>query len=529
MLTLQHLSYVHPDKDVLFEDINITIGKHQKAALIGNNGSGKSTLLKIIAGELSPSAGTIHYTSQPCYVPQHFGQYNHLTVAQALGVADKLAALRHILDGDVTETYMDILGDDWDIEERCNQALQHWDIDPADLSTAMAGFSGGQKTRIFLAGIQIHKPEIVLLDEPGNHLDSAGMSLLYNMVSTYPGAMLIVSHNRQLLNMLPLTYELTHKGITVYGGNYDFYLAQKNIEQEALSEDVKSKEKALRKAKDTEREAIERQQKLNARGKGKQEKAGMPTIMMNTMRNNAEQSTARIKGVHTQKIDGITTELDELRKELPGLDKMKLGFDHSALHKGKTLFQAQGINYSHPGKGPLWHQPLELHINSGERIVLSGPNGSGKTTLIRLILGQLEPSAGKLHRAITHPIYIDQEYSLVNNNLTVYEQVQQYNTRLLEEHELKIRLTWFLFTKEHWDKPCAALSGGQKMRLALCCLTVGNQAPDVIVLDEPTNNLDIRNIDILTEAIRSYEGTLIIVSHDNHFLDDIGITRNIEL
>ncbi|HEY1022297.1 MAG TPA: ATP-binding cassette domain-containing protein, partial [Flavisolibacter sp.] len=286
--------------------------------------------------------------------------------------------------------------------------------------------------------------------------------------------------------------------------------------------------KDLRKAKDKSRETLERQQRLDARGKKKQEKAGVPTIMMNTLRNSAEKSTAKLKGAHEEKIDGLFQDLQMVRKELPDIDKMRLSFDHSSLHRGKILFSAQNINitYSHQ---LLWSQNLDLEIRSGERIALKGLNGSGKTTLIRLILGELAPQTGTIYRAIGKAIYIDQDYSMINNCMTVFQQAEAFNSTAFQEHEIKIRLDRFLFTKEDWEKPCSALSGGEKMRLMLCCLTISQQAPDLMILDEPTNNLDIQNIEILTAAINNYKGTLLVVSHDDIFLEQVGIERDILL
>jgi ATPase subunit of ABC transporter with duplicated ATPase domains len=284
----------------------------------------------------------------------------------------------------------------------------------------------------------------------------------------------------------------------------------------------------LRKASEKERETLERQQRLDSRGKQKQENAGVARIMMNTLRNNAENSTAKMKNAHAEKIGGISDELRDLRAAMPDRDKMKFGFDSSSLHKGKVLFQAKQLNFSY-GQELMWKEGLTLEIMSGERIALKGSNGSGKTTLIKIILGQLTPQHGEIYRADSKIVYIDQDYSLIDNLLSVYEQAQRFNTSGLQEHEIKIRLHWFLFSREDWEKPCGALSGGEKMRLMLCCLTISNEAPDIIVLDEPTNNLDIQNIDILTTAIREYKGTLIVVSHDDYFLGQIGIDRRIEL
>src|SRR5690606_15954255 len=286
MLILQNITYTHPNKDVLFSDINLTVNNLEKTALIGNNGVGKSTLLKIIAGELQPLSGQLNIATEPYYVPQIFGQFNHLTIAQALRIEDKLNALKEILNGNTSEENFNLLNDDWTIEDRCTEALKYWQLDNLDLSQKMETLSGGQKTKVFLAGISIHEHKLVLLDEPSNHLDISGRQLLYDFIQATKSSLIVVSHDRKLLNLLNTVFELNRNGIKVYGGNYDFYKEQKEIENNALSQDIQSKEKALRKAKEKERETLERQQKLDSRGKGKQEKSGVARIMMNTLRNN---------------------------------------------------------------------------------------------------------------------------------------------------------------------------------------------------------------------------------------------------
>lgn len=529
MLLLQNITYAHPNKDVLFDKLNLSINRQDKIALIGNNGAGKSTLLKIMAGRLQPVSGAVISDEKPYYIPQLLGQFREATVAQALGIHDKLRALAAILEGQVTEENMTVLDDDWGIEERCSEALSAWQLEDIPLSRKMDTLSGGQKTRVLLAGIRIHRAKIVLLDEPSNHLDAASRALLYDYVRHTTDTLVVVSHDRTLLNLLPAVYELNSKGITVYGGNYEFYKEQKAIAAQAMEDDLKSMEKALRKAKEVEREAMERQQKLDARGKKKQEKAGIPTIAMNTLRNSAEKSTSKMKEVHAEKTGAMARDLNELRKAMPGNDKMKIGFDDSVLHQGKILLLAKDINYGYNSAKPLWAKSLSFQINSGQRIAIKGDNGSGKTTLIRLLLGDLQPTSGVLERAVAKAIYLDQDYSLINNNLEVYEQAQQFNTGHWQEHEVKSRLTHFLFTKEAWHKSCSALSGGEKMRLILCCLTLSNQAPDMIILDEPTNNLDIRNTEILTAALKDYEGTVLVVSHDAYFLEEIGVAETLQL
>lgn len=528
MLSLQQITYQHPNKELLFSHLNLTVNSYEKIALIGNNGVGKSTLLQLITGQIMPNAGQVQLETVPYYVPQIFGQYNHFTVAEALGINDKLTALLAILNGNANDEYFEKLDNDWTIEQRCLEALDHWQLHGIHLQQPMSSLSGGQKTKVFLAGINIHDPQLILLDEPSNHLDLSSRQLLYQFIRRTKSTLVVISHDRQLLNLLDSICELSPQGISIYGGNYDFYAEQKQLAKNALEQDINSKEKALRKAKEKEREALERQHKQDAKGKKKQGKAGVARIMMNTLRNNAEKSTSKTKEVHAERVGGVAQELSILRNQLPDTDKMKFGFSHSSLHQGKVLIKATELNHRYAQQA-LWAQNLDFQMTSGERIAIKGSNGSGKTTLIHLLLGNLTVNVGQLDITEVKSAYIDQDYSLINPLLNVYEQAQQFNTGALHEHEVKTRLNRFLFGKEDWDKACSSLSGGERMRLMLCCLTLGNQAPDLVVLDEPTNNLDVQNVEILTAAINEYEGTLLVISHDKYFLEQINIQREINL
>ena len=528
MVLLQNISYQHPNKDRLFENLNLTVQNHCKTALIGNNGSGKSTLLKLIDGQLNPTSGQLSVRTKPYFVPQQFGQYDALSIAQAIRIEDKLRAFREILEGKVSDKNLETLNDDWTIEERCESALQQWNLQELDLDQTLGSLSGGQKTKVFLAGISIHQPELILMDEPTNHLDQTSRAQLYDFVRNTSSTLLVVSHDRKLLRLLDTMCELTPTGIRVYGGNYDFYTEQKAIEQQALQNELQHVEKSLKKAREKERETLERKQKLDSRGKQKQDKAGVARIMMNTLKNNAEKSSAKTKSMHSDKIEGISTNLQQVRSKLPEADQIQFGFERTSFPKGKLLFKATDLMIQF-GETPLWKNPLNFQVNSGERVSIHGPNGSGKTSLLKTLLGELEPEKGNIQRTPCSIVTIDQDYSLIDQTFTVYEQAQAFNTNSLLEHEVKIRLNRFLFGKETWDKSCEKLSGGERMRLLLCCLTITNNAPDVLMLDEPTNNLDIQNIEILTSAINQYHGTILVVSHDEIFLDQIHIERRIIL
>ncbi|KFF02321.1 ABC-F family ATP-binding cassette domain-containing protein [Chryseobacterium luteum] len=524
MLFLQNISFGFPAGSLLFNSINLTIPTHTKSALVGSNGTGKSTLLKIIANEIEPLEGNVNIRGDIFYVPQMFGNFNHLTVAECLKIDKKLDALEKITNGEVDEMYFETLNDDWDIEERCQIALQHWKLENLALNQTLESLSGGQKTKIFLAGIQINQPEIILLDEPTNHLDLEGRNLLYDLIEKTNSTVVIVSHDRTLLNLVDTIFELSNQGISTYGGNFDFYAGQKEIENEALQNDIHSKERALKKAKEKERETLERKQKLDARGKGKQEKSGVARIMMNTLRNNAEKNSSKLKSIHAEKINDISDDLRDLRSSVRNSDQMKVNFNDSNLHSGKILFSAEDINFKYDEEN-LWKDNLSLEIRSGDRISIKGSNGSGKTTLIKLLLGDLHPSVGKISKSDFQTIYIDQEYSLIDKDATVYDFAQQFNDNSMPESEVKTLLSRFLFGKESWDKKCDVLSGGERLRILLCGLSISNKAPDMIILDEPTNNLDLQNVEILTNSIKDYHGTLVVISHDEFFLREIGVKK----
>ena len=529
-ISIQQISYIHPDKEVLFSDLNFAISKGQKLGLVGNNGCGKSTLLQIIAGQLSPSSGVIVRPDDLYYIPQHFGQYDSLTIAQALQIERKQQALHAILSGDASNENFVILDDDWNIEERAQAALPAWGMDGIPLSSLMDGLSGGEKTRIFLAGMELHSPVAILLDEPTNHLDATGRQRLYDFVRRTPAIVLVISHDRTLLNQLPAICELASNGLTFYGGNYDFFKEQKGIQLNALQEQLEEKQKALRLAKKTARELAEQKAKQNVRGEKAAIKKGIPRIMMGAMKNRAEVSTNKLKSVHTEKAEKLQQDMQNIKSPLPLAEKLKTNFNASTLHEGKILATAKEMNFQYPdAPHPMWTTPLSFQLRSGDRFYIEGNNGSGKTTLLKLICGELAAVNGTLDRIDFSSVYLDQEYSLIHNEYSILEQADHFNRRHLPEHELKTILNRYLFPVATWNKPCKLLSGGEKMRLSFCCLMIADNTPDVFILDEPTNNLDIESIEIITATIRDYTGTVIAISHDKEFLKEINCKSWVKL
>lgn len=537
-ISIQQITYIHVDKEILFKSLNLSVSKGQKIALIGNNGSGKSTLLQIIAGRLSPSSGTVFCPDDLYYVPQHFGQFDGQSICEVLQADKKISALHAILHGDASIENFNILNDDWGIEERIQTALTSWGIDDKLPSQLMNKLSGGEKTRVLLAGIEIYNPSAILLDEPTNHLDATGRNRLYEFVKKTSSTLIVVSHDRTLLNLLSTTCELTPNRIISYGGNYEFYKEQKSIMQNALQQQLEEKEKEIRLAKKIARETAERKEKQNARGKKANIKKGISRMGMNTLKDKAEKSTNKLSNIHTEKTDKLVNEMRQIQNSLSDMALLKTDFNASSLHHGKILVTAKDINFSyeqcrndakctvknkHFAKAMLWETPFSFQLKSGDRISIEGPNGCGKTTLLKLITGELKPTQGNMTRTYFSYIYLNQEYSIIKNEYSILEQAESFNSRHLPEHEVKTILNRYLFPASVWDNPCRKLSGGEKMRLAFCCLMINDNTPDLFILDEPTNNLDIQSINIITKTIKDYTGTVVVVSHDKYFVKEIGI------
>jgi ATPase subunit of ABC transporter with duplicated ATPase domains len=526
-LTIRALTYRHPDKELLFEGLNLTLNPGEKAALVGNNGTGKSTLLQLIAGKLFPAAGQILMAERPWYVPQHLGQFDSLTVAQVLGVDQKLHSLQAILSGKTDPQFFTDLADDWEIEEAVSAALSSWNLEHVTTDQRLGELSGGQKTKVFLAGITLHKPKIILLDEPSNHLDAVSRKHLYEVVKSSTATLLVVSHDRTLLNVLPITLELSERGLTVFGGNYAFYRQQKENQVGTLQAQLDEQAKTLKQSQQKARDMAQQRQKKEASGRAAGQSQSLPRIIAGGRKSRAELSTANLLNVHSEKVAGITENIRQLRSQIQSYQILKIDIGASLLHRGKILIDAEQLSFAY-GDTALW-KPLTFQIRSGDRVQIEGDNGAGKTTLLRLLTGSLEPVQGTIQRASFAYLYLDQDYTMIDPNRTAYEQVEHYNSRHLPEHELKSLLIYSQFRPHMFERPCSGLSGGEKMKLALCCLAVSNQSPDMLILDEPTNNLDVQSLAVLIESVKNYNGTLLVISHDAYFIQEVGIDNQLRV
>lgn len=529
-IVIKNFSYAHTDHTILFQDLNLIINTGEKVNLIGANGMGKSTLLNILAQASSTPIPSIHIEENVYYLPQLNKQKTaSQSVEIAMGIAQKRKALQNILNGSVNEQDYTDLNDDWTIEERTTEALHYWDIAQFDLSTPMHSLSGGQQTRVYFATIMLQQPDIVLLDEPTNHIDQETREKFYHFISTYKGTVIVVSHDIELLNKQEITYEISGKKATRYTGNYDSYKQQKEVHIQSLQTKIDNLNKDIKQVKIEQQKLKQKQIKAVAQNKKAEQKAGLPKIMINAFKNAAENSSAKATEVQNSRQQKAQEELRDVRLQVEQLKPFNLSFHNTSLHNNKVLWELQEVNFAYTEQQNIWSVNLNLEIRSGERLIIKGKNGSGKSTLLNLLTGKLQPTIGQIQQHSNRVIYLDQFYSLLQQDFTLLDQIKEYNSLALTEVELKNLLFQYGLPTHLWDKQVNCLSGGECLRLAICCINLSQPQIDALLLDEPTNNLDIYGIESLFKAISQYNGTIILISHDSELQKHLGESRVIEL
>ncbi|MET9849831.1 ABC-F family ATP-binding cassette domain-containing protein [Streptomyces ossamyceticus] len=516
-LTCTSLSFAWPDGTPVFEDLQIAFGPG-RTGLVGVNGSGKSTLLKLIAGELTPTDGTVRVAGEVGYLPQNVTLDTALRVDEALGIAATRAALHAIEAGDVAEEHFAAVGDDWDVEERALATLGQLGLGHVDLDRTIGEISGGESVLLRLAALLLRRPDVLLLDEPTNNLDLYARRRLYDAVSAWTGLMIVVSHDRELLDLVDQIADLRSGEVTWYGGNYSVYEEALGTEQEAAERMVRVAEADLRKQK---RELVDAQVKLARRkryGQKMFEQKREPKIVMGARKRAAQESAGKHRIMHEEKLADAKERLDEAVEAVRDDDEIRVDLPYTAVPPGRTVLTALDLRLRY---GARVHGGLDLR--GPERIALVGRNGAGKTTLLRTIAGELEPVGGEV-RAHVPLRFLPQRLDVLDDGLTVAENVARYAPGATN-NRVRARLARFLFRGARADQPAATLSGGERFRAALAALMLAEPAPQLLMLDEPTNNLDMASVRQLTTALESYEGALIVASHDLPFLESLGITR----
>ncbi|MFF7837353.1 ABC-F family ATP-binding cassette domain-containing protein [Streptomyces ossamyceticus] len=516
-LTCTSLSFAWPDGTPVFEDLQIAFGPG-RTGLVGVNGSGKSTLLKLIAGELTPTDGMVRVAGEVGYLPQNVTLDTALRVDEALGIAATRAALHAIEAGDVAEEHFAAVGDDWDVEERALATLGQLGLGHVDLDRTIGEISGGESVLLRLAALLLRRPDVLLLDEPTNNLDLYARRRLYDAVSAWSGVMIVVSHDRELLDLVDQIADLRAGEVTWYGGNYSVYEEALGTEQEAAERMVRVAEADLRKQK---RELVDAQVKLARRkryGQKMFEQKREPKIVMGARKRAAQESAGKHRIMHEEKLADAKERLDEAVEAVRDDDEIRVDLPYTAVPPGRTVLTALDLRLRYGAR-----VDGGLDLRGPERVALVGRNGAGKTTLLRTIAGELEPVGGEV-RAHVPLRFLPQRLDVLDDGLTVAENVARYAPGATN-NRVRARLARFLFRGARADQPAATLSGGERFRAALAALMLAEPAPQLLMLDEPTNNLDMASVRQLTTALESYEGALIVASHDLPFLESLGITR----
>lgn len=528
-ITLNNVSYFEDHFPVRFNELNLSFEK-VKYGVVGQNGVGKTTLLRLLLNELTPTSGSIQRTGQILNVPQnHASIEENASVSDVLAVSPILEALNRIKNGSVSESDFEITAEQWDIESRLQDALKHFSLWPIDLQKPFHQLSGGQKTNVLLAKTLIFPADFFIFDEPTNNLDRESRQILYQYVTDSKQGMIIVSHDRMLLNQCEKIVEITTKGIEVYGGDYDFYEKQKSLKIQALNQEIQARTEILTKAKQTVQTRMERHQQNEAKGrKGKiaqiKAKNSYDKIEMNSKKGQSEKTNRRIRLQVSRKLDAISEELMEARSQLEIAEKLDVCLSSTAVPNAKTVLKIENLCFSYLNNAPLIHD-FNLHLIGPARIAIEGPNGSGKSTLIKLIRGLLIPDTGTITLGINAIAYLDQTVSFLNPDETIVENFLRLNLEA-NPFDAYSALASFKFRNVDAEKIVKNLSGGERMRAGLAVSLMSTPAPQLIILDEPTNHLDLDAIKAIEMALQQYQGVVLAVSHDTVFLDNINININ---
>lgn len=519
-LSLHDLHFSWPDGTVVLDGLDLAIGPGRHG-LIGLNGTGKSTLLRLIKGDLKPQRGSVTLDGEVAYLPQDPGVDPQVTVADVLGVASTLKALAQIEAGSAAPEHFDAVADRWDIAERTQAELARLGLGHLDLDRRVGSVSGGELVLLSLAARLLARPSVLLLDEPTNSLDSAARDRLIAVTTAWKGTLLIVSHDRELLNTMDDVGSLRDGAVRWYGGGFDEYEAAVAVEQDAAVRTVRVAEGDQRAQR---RELIKSQTVLAKRQRYAQkmwDTKREPRAVMRLRKRSAQVSAGKLRGTHEGRLQDAEARLAEAEALVHDDREIRIDLPETEVPSGRTVLRLADLR---PAYGDL---TIDLEIRGPERIGLQGRNGSGKTSLLRTITGELAPASGMVQAAVPWG-YLPQRMDLLDPRLTVIENVREF-APAANENERRERLARFLFRGRDVDRVASTLSGGERLRATLACLLLAEPSPQLLLLDEPTNNLDLPSVQHLVEALRSYRGALLVVSHDGRFLDDLDLTSRIEV
>ncbi|MER7758505.1 ATP-binding cassette domain-containing protein [Streptomyces sp. NPDC097619] len=516
-LTCAELTFEWPDGTPVLDGLDLTVGTG-RTGLVGLNGSGKSTLLKLAAGELTPTGGRITVHGTTGHLPQTLTLDTSLRVDEVLGIAATRRALHAVEAGAATEENFAAIGEDWDVEERAHATLDQLGLGSIGLDRTVGDVSGGESVLLRLAALLLARPAVLLLDEPTNNLDLRARRRLYEAVDSWSGVMLVVSHDRELLDRVDQIAELREGGVRWFGGNYTAYERILEAEQDTAERLVRVAEADVQRQK---RELTEAQSRLARRkryGQKMQDQRRVPRIVAGNLKRAAQVSAGKHRAVQSERLTEARDRLDQAAEAVREDREIRVELPATEVPPGREVLTARELRLAH---GTLL--PGAWEVRGPERIALVGRNGAGKTTLLRTLAGLAAPADGEV--TVRVPLrYLPQRLDVLDDSLSVADNVARVAPRATD-NQVRARLAHFLFRGARADRLAGTLSGGERFRAALAALLLADPAPQLLLLDEPTNSLDLASAAQLTSALESYAGALMVASHDVPFLESLGITR----
>jgi ATPase subunit of ABC transporter with duplicated ATPase domains len=522
-----NLSFSWPDDTPVFQDLTFTVGGG-RTGLVAPNGAGKSTLLKLIAGEYAPSGGTTSVKGVLGYLPQGLPFAQDLTVAEVMGIAGVIRALDAVESGDPSEEHFTTIGDDWDIEERTRAQLDRLGLVDVSLARRLHTLSGGQVVSLGLAAQLLKQPDVLLLDEPTNNLDLDARRALHTVLEEWNGCLLLVSHDRTLLDRMDRIAELDQGEVRSYGGNFTMYEESLSATREVAEKNVRNAEQEVRREKREMQQSRERAARRAGNASRNLKNAGLPKLFAGTMKRGAQESAGKSNETHAARVTEARARLDQAGRSVRDEERIALELPSTNVPAGRTLFLGTRMQVRFGERTLFAGEGADLVIRGPERIALTGPNGAGKSTLLRVINGEPVSAEGDIRRGGGRVAYLSQRLDLLDLDLTVAENLAVSAPGMPEAERMNL-LARFLFRGSRVHLPVGVLSGGERLRATLACVLFAEPAPQLLLLDEPTNNLDLASVGRLESALNAYEGAFVAVSHDERFLAEIKVERRLRL
>lgn len=524
-ILIHQLTFNLPNGQSLFSDLSHAFTQ-QKTGLVGRNGIGKSTLIKLIMGQLTPHSGAIQTVGRVIYVPQDPQIQSEMTVASFLGFADKIAAFDRIEQGSIDERDFTTLNEDWLVKHRLQEQLAALGLHTIPHDRPLTCLSGGEITRLLLTQAFFAEADFLILDEPTNHLDQHARLQLYETIATWQGGLIVISHDRALLNCMTEIVELSTLGLARYGGNYDAYNEQKTIETAARELVLQDSKKQLHKSKQTIQLTRERHEQKQSHGRKQFLTGKIDRMSANSKRGRSERSQQKMLVKEERLLNTAHEQLQAAQAQIEMTQEINVDLPATHVPNGKMIVDIEALSFAYPESDKPIINGFNFKLQGPSRIAVVGDNGSGKTTLIKLILGELTPQRGTIHLGTTRINYLDQNASSLNPNTSILENFMRLNPETTE-FEAYHSLAQFLFRNVATRQLVKNLSGGEKLRALLACVLMSQNPPQLLILDEPTNHLDLSSIASIESALKNYQGAMIVISHDSHFLKQIGVLFSI--